>query len=65
MERRRLGEIKDLWTWREETGIDDVTENPVEGDMPRSFPCVVVWDEDMGTGTISYLFVHVTDIFNL
>ena len=64
MKKRRLTEMRDLWKWREETGIDNGEERPSGMEIPRSFPCVVVWETDH-EGVTSYMFIHIDDVFVL
>lgn len=56
--------MRDLWKWREETGIDNGEERPSGMEIPRSFPCVVVWETDH-EGVTSYMFIHIDDVFVL
>lgn len=56
--------MRDLWKWREEIGIESGEERPEGMEIPRSFPCVVVWDTDI-EGVTSYMFIHIDDVFAL
>ena len=59
-----MTEMRDLWKWREEIGIESGEERPAGMEIPRSFPCVVVWDTDI-EGVTSYMFIHIDDVFAL
>ena len=64
MKKRTLTEMRDLWVWQESEGITEASAVPEAEDVPKHIPCDVVWGKEED-GKIHYLFVYVTDIFNL
>ncbi len=69
MEKRTLNDIKDFWAWRDEVLLDENYDRPAGEDLPKAYPCEVVWFRQDETSSfkdsIYYLFVYVQEILGL